>query len=311
MPLNREPLRLEPDPKSVQRARQWVTSLLHELGRDDLLECAELGVSELVTNALLHADDPIAVRVRGTREHPRLEVTDGSRNPPVLPGPAASLDDLLATFGRGLDIVARCSTAWGATIERDGKVVWFEPADQPREEPAAEGRLIDQVGDDSAAPTPRGERVAVRLLGLPVVTSLGLRRHYRDLRRELRLLSLAHGDEYPLAADLTDLFVRFEGAYPSELLDEVDRAAKDGTDVIDVDVTIPTGATEVFERMLELMDLADEFCRSQRLLSLARSPHQRDFQRWQLGEFNRQAAGAEPTAWSHRSAEASSAKHVS
>ena len=311
MPLNKEPLRLEADPKSVHQARQWVTTLLHELDRHDLLECAELGISELVTNALLHADDPITVRMRGTREHPRLEVTDGSRNPPVLPGPAASLDDLLATFGRGLDIVSRCSIAWGATIERDGKVMWFEPADHPREEEAAEGRLIDQVRDDSAAPTPEGERVAVRLLGLPVVTALGLRRQYRDLRRELRLLSLAHGDDYPLAGDLTNLFVRFEGAYPAELLESVDRAAADGVDVVDVDATIPTGATEVFQQMLELMDLADEFCRSQRLLSLARSPHQREFQRWLLGEFIHQADGAAPTGWRHRTDDATAAKHVS
>ncbi len=40
-------------------------------------------------------------------------------------------DDLLLTFGRGLGIVARCSTAWGVEIEDDGKVVWFVPAQEP------------------------------------------------------------------------------------------------------------------------------------------------------------------------------------
>jgi hypothetical protein len=63
--------------------------------------------------------------------------------------------------------------------------------------------------------------------------------------------------------------------------------------------------------MLELMDLADEFCRSQRLLSLARSPHQREFQRWLLGEFIRQAAGEAPTGWPHRADDEPAAKHVS
>ena len=73
---------------------------------------------------------PIKVRVRGTWEHPRVEVIDGSTEPPILPGsePLGDDDDLLLTFGRGLGIVARCSTAWGAEIEDDGKVVWFVPA---------------------------------------------------------------------------------------------------------------------------------------------------------------------------------------
>ena len=74
MPLNREPLPLEPDPQSVKRAREWVGDVLERLGRDDLVDSAELGVSELVTNAILHADPPITVRVRGTRNHPRVEV---------------------------------------------------------------------------------------------------------------------------------------------------------------------------------------------------------------------------------------------
>ena len=52
----------------------------------DLVECAEFGVSELVTNAVLHGTPPIKVRVRGTWEHPRVEVIDGSTEPPILPG---------------------------------------------------------------------------------------------------------------------------------------------------------------------------------------------------------------------------------
>jgi hypothetical protein len=50
-------------------------------------------------------------------------------------------------------------------------------------------------------------------------------------------------------------------------------------------------------RFLELLDLADAFCRDQRLLSLARSSEQREFQRWFLGEFVRQQAGHPPLAW--------------
>ena len=134
MPLNRPALSVPSVPHSVHQARRWVIDTITDIGRPELVETAELGVSELVTNAVLHATEPIAVRVRGTREHPRVEVRDGSTVPPVLPDDVTHSvlppDDetLLMTFGRGLDIVARCADAWGAEIEDTGKVMWFAPA---------------------------------------------------------------------------------------------------------------------------------------------------------------------------------------
>ena len=107
MPLNRPALALGPGPRSVQDARRWVVGTCQDIGRDDLVECAELGVSELVTNALLHAEAPISVRVRGTREHPRVEVRDGSRRRcrqlPATDDPRRTRPMLLLTFGRGLE----------------------------------------------------------------------------------------------------------------------------------------------------------------------------------------------------------------
>ena len=95
MPLNREPLPLEPDPKSVKRAREWVGDVLERLGRDDLVDAAELGVSELVTNAILHADPPITVRVRGTRNHPRVEVRERTNVRDLTPGDLERPADVL------------------------------------------------------------------------------------------------------------------------------------------------------------------------------------------------------------------------
>ena len=66
MPLNLKALPLEPDPESVKEARAWVREVLERLDREDIVETAELGVSELVTNAILHGSPPITVRVRGT-----------------------------------------------------------------------------------------------------------------------------------------------------------------------------------------------------------------------------------------------------
>src|SRR6476661_6947440 len=190
VPLSRPALTLPPGPKGVQDARRWVVRTFEDIGRHDLLDCAELGVSELVSNAILHGADPIQVRVRGTVGHPRVEVRDASVEQPVLPAPLAmDLDDeLLLTFGRGLTIVARGSRAWGAEIEADGKVIWFEPAD-------------DFTEDDA---------VDVVILGVPLKLYVGFQTHFRELRREVRLLALAHAADYPLADDLSVLFTALE-----------------------------------------------------------------------------------------------------
>ena len=54
---------------------------------------------------------------------------------------------------------------------------------------------------------------------------------------------------------------------------------------------MPRATAAAIGRFLELLDLADAFCREERLLSLARTPEQRRFQRWFLGEFVRQEQG--------------------
>lgn len=298
MSLPREALRLAADPRSVQTARHWVAARFTELSRSDLAECAELGISELVTNALLHAGDPIAVRIRGTRAHPRVEVTDGSRQPPVPPvPPGEDPEGALTTYGRGLGIVARCSIAWGAALESQGKVVWFEPSAQPREDMLLEGDLFEAEGAEQPAPESSGETVPVRLLGVPVSTTLSLHRQYQDLEREVRLLSLAHADAYPVAKELAEALQDFGRVYPDGMGAALDRAVVDDDATIDIEVTAPAEASEVYERTLGVLDIADEFCRAERLLSLARTSEQKRFSEWLLGELVHQAHGRGPTRW--------------
>lgn len=299
MPLSRPALTLGADPRAPQEARRWVASVCEELGRDDLVECAELGVSELVTNALLHAGAPIHVRVRGTAEHPRVEVSDSSHEPPTLsPDPETEADELMSTFGRGLRIVARCSIAWGAAIEPEGKVVWFEPTVSPHHDTAPEGALFDLSELGLALSDPEaGQMAPILFENVPVDPLLTLRRHYRELRREVRLLSLAHEEDYPLAKTLTDVFAGFDQAYPNEITHQVSAAVASGADTVDLDLKLDPTRVAMFEQMLTLLELADEFCRGQRLLSLARSPEQVAFQEWFLGEFVRQAHGEQPRPW--------------
>jgi anti-sigma regulatory factor (Ser/Thr protein kinase) len=296
--LNRPALSLGTGPRSVQDARHWVVATCHDIRRDDVAECAELGVSELVTNALLHAVPPLSVRVRGTREHPRVEVRDGSVELPQLPRDDQHDDDLLLTFGRGLSIVARCSTAWGVEIEDDGKIVWFVPAPHSRETMVAP--VVEGVGHGVSEPPrqPAPDEIVVEVRSVPLRTFVDFQRHFRELRREVRLLSLVHGAEYPLARDLSDLFGDLERELRQGIgADEIERARAAGVALTDLHVAMPRHTAATIGRFVELLDLADAFCREERLLSLARTEEQQRFQRWFLSEFVRQGAGEPPTPW--------------
>ena len=295
MPLNRPALSLGPGARGVQDARRWVVRTCLDIGRPDLVECAELAVSELVTNALLHGAPPIEVRVRGTSEHPRVEVRDASTEPP-RPPPEAADDDLLLTFGRGLSIVGRAAKAWGTDIERDGKVVWFTPAREFAQVPVTP-QLV--TGDDAAS---RGGRAAdlveVELRNVPITDYLDFQRHHRELRREVRLLALTHQEDYALAKSLYDVFGALDQPLRDGLaVEQVEAARSAGHHHANLHVVIDREAAHNVGRLTEVLDLADAFCREERLLSVARSDAQRRFQTWFLGELVRQAAGEPPMPW--------------
>jgi hypothetical protein len=49
--------------------------------------------------------------------------------------------------------------------------------------------------------------------------------------------------------------------------------------------------------MSEMFDVADAFCRAERLLSIARTPSQRALHNWLLGELVHQLDGAVAQRW--------------
>lgn len=301
MPLNERALALDADPQSVRRARKWVGEILTRLGRDDLVDSAGLGVSELVTNALLHADPPITVKVRGTRKHPRVEVTDNSHVAPRVNLDMAEDEYLLSTIGRGLGIVALYSSTWGSEIAEDGKVVWFEPAQEPPEDLDLSGDVFDLEETVAERLERAGEvdkQLTIRLLDMPVQVFATFRRRYSELRRELRLLALAHGDDYPVAQELSELALQVEQERRvSSGVERLDAAIAAGLERVDLEYHVPASAPESMARLLQLLEQADRFCRDQRLLTLASTQQQRDLQRWYLGEFRRQADGLAPRPW--------------
>ena len=71
--------RLPPRPESVRSARQFVRAAANGAA-PDLVATAELLVSELVTNAVVHAHTDIEVRVSFRDGRIRIQVTDVDRS---------------------------------------------------------------------------------------------------------------------------------------------------------------------------------------------------------------------------------------
>lgn len=136
---------LSAGPVAASLARGLVGKALAEGGRADLSECAQLIVSELVTNAIKATADVVAGRtgdgltadglmdggpvdreahvrvgVLQVRDYVVVEVWDCSHLPPKVVDPAAD-----EVGGRGLLLVSEMATEWGYRWHRSGgKVVW-------------------------------------------------------------------------------------------------------------------------------------------------------------------------------------------
>ena len=158
--------------------------------------------------------------------------------------------------------------------------------------------MITGVDGVRARRAPTRDRVRVQILGVPLQLYIEFQQHFRELRREVRLLSLAHESDYPLAKSLSDLFATLDRHLREGIgIEQIEAAVADNRTHTDLVVHMPRATARTLSRFIELLDLADDFCRQQRLLALARTAEQRRFQSWFLCEFVRQAEGEEPLPW--------------
>ena len=113
-------IELASEVKSCSIARRFVQDTLVD-APDDLRDDASLLISEVVTNALLHAKGPVVVEVEQRGVAYRIAVSDNSSAPPTQKG--YRTDD---ATGRGLQLLDCLATSWGWEWNGPGKVVWFE-----------------------------------------------------------------------------------------------------------------------------------------------------------------------------------------
>lgn len=144
-------LRLRGTTGTVARARDFARQALHDWGwlpattreGEAAAEDVLLVVSELVTNACLHATGPEELRIGCGPKTLRIEVTDPA---PGIPAPRVGRTPGLPG-GHGIFIVQRLCLDWGVLRHRDGsgapngcagKTVWAELA-RPEDVPGPPG----------------------------------------------------------------------------------------------------------------------------------------------------------------------------
>jgi anti-sigma regulatory factor (Ser/Thr protein kinase) len=115
---------LDDDPRAAGEARRFLRDVLTawDVGGDQG-EIAELCLSELVTNAVIHAGTTSVVIVTVGDDDLTVAVRDSGgagATPTVLES-----DDPLEVFGRGLQLVDTLADSWGSQNDSDGTTAWF------------------------------------------------------------------------------------------------------------------------------------------------------------------------------------------
>lgn len=157
--------------------------------------------------------------------------------------------------------------------------------------------------DDSAL-------IEVQVRDVPVALWAASQEHFAELMREFALIAASSDSEavpagsvsrhqvpqqlLELVEQLTSRYGGFTTAQEQALSD----AAERGTASIDLVFHVPASAAQAALTLGDLLDEADEFCRSgDHLLTLATPPECVDYRRWYLGQFTDQAAGKDAVSW--------------
>lgn len=320
-------LTLPPVSASSRDARRFVAAALDELGLGHLQDGAVLAVSELVTNAVLHARTAVDVTVDADEARVRVSVGDLSADLPVVRSYGAQ-----ATTGRGLSMVRALVDDLGVTARETGKTVWFTllraggagVVDHPAGA-AGEGELdlaewgLEEWGlaDEPSATSPGADDAPTGVLrGLPVALWLAAHQHHDAALREL---VLARGASAP-AGDGPSSWYAAADAGHTALATAVDRALAAalaaGVPVVplppghpspvpalpaavDVPVALVPALAGSLAALAEALDDADRLAGEQRLLIHPALPEVVALRDWCCHQLIAQAGGSPAAAWEH------------
>jgi anti-sigma regulatory factor (Ser/Thr protein kinase) len=292
---------LDASAESVGQARRLVGAQLDSWELSELSDDARLVVSELLTNASLHAKPPVRMRLARIPEGVRIEVSDGSRELPLLmrAGP-----DVMT--GRGWSLVQALAHDWGAerSAAGEGKLVWVTMllTDRETANPAASYASVAQTSEDSQLvdadllalfPDLDDDGAATRyevILGdVPTELLVAAKAHIDALIREFALLASGAAVSKSLVPiELTILMQRVVGNF-AEARQSIKKQALRAAEAHDprtrLALNLPLSAAEAGRAYLAALDEVDAYCRAEQMLTLETPPAHRVFRRWYVEEL--------------------------
>jgi anti-sigma regulatory factor (Ser/Thr protein kinase) len=302
-----EAVPLEGTAEDAPTARGAARAVFRRAGvGEDLAGDALLCLSELVTNALLHAGGAVCVEITATPTAVRLEVTDRMslhHSPDLVAGAAARAalaDDAIdRETGRGLGIVEQLCHTWGVTavdVEgRPGKLVWADLIASPQTTPlTGHGHDGEPSGDgDEVDDADRDQREAT-LRDVPIRLYLASEAHLEALLRDMQLLAAdwtSRND--PLVKGLAESLRRNSAARTASM-EEVRRRIDAGDDVITLRFPVSSETPTTAATFLDVVATCEERTGRGRDTADPAAAELRHFRRWYVSELTHQANGGPP-----------------
>lgn len=285
---------LPPDGASVGLARRMVRTLLRSTPMEAFTDDAELVVSELVTNALVHAGGEVQLTLALSGSGLRVDVADDSAHLPVRRDYSTS-----SGTGRGLHLIESLVTRWSTFRLGQGKVVWVEMED-PQGAPFAGAR------PPLPAPELAAQDVAqVELRNVPLLMHAAWQEHASALLREHLLVKLDEDptilERHARASDAMNILheqvpVPDLGADPDAVMAG---ALEPHVSIESMTLRVPSRSVAHFAVLDELIRDALHLAASHRLLVPPTQPEVRAMSHWLCVEVTEQSgSGRPPRRWS-------------
>ena len=292
------------EPSHVPEVRRFVSHLVADWGRADLVDDVALAATELAANAILHGNSPyFEVELRMSADVVHLAVL----HPVTLSAQAIAVraevagstraHDPRSMTGRGLFLVASLALDWGIDDLPGGVRTWAEFAPGPMTSPGP-----PRVSGGGEAPAGHTDAGVIRLLGCPPGLLLAHDANLADIAREPRLFGAGHrNDEAAQAAAQVAEIVRLSAVSWDAARLVAQRAVADGRREVDV-ATAPTNLADVPRKIRVLRDAvatAEALMAQGLLMTEPATPEVRVWRDWVESEMVEQAnLGRDPVRFS-------------
>lgn len=278
-------LRLQSSVDAAAASRAFVEPLVRHWNLGSLDFDASLVTTELVTNAVLHAELDVVLVVRPIANGVRIEVSDQCPSvlPHVAPHRTGALWELtLGQSGRGLRVVSELAARWGVDSSQRTKTVWAElingqsgPSDPVLQ---LEYELVIHHG------------MRMRFVGLPTTTAIESGVQIEDL---VRAIQLEHGPGTPQGDTVAHIYQLLLSTAADRLAgrDAVMWAFLEHEETFDLELVTTIEAMRDLGELWRMLDEPDT------LLEIAPPPPSEavtEFRRWLRAEALRQLAGNAP-----------------